>query len=79
MLHGISVARVDNTGWSGYAEGTRTGESWTFHSDELMGGKTYHGRYTMTLVTPKKMNFSWETSEDGTNWVVMMDGTTEKK
>ncbi|HOC44132.1 MAG TPA: DUF1579 family protein [Thermoanaerobaculales bacterium] len=70
---------VDSTGWSGYAEGTRSGSTWTFRADELMGGKVIHGRYTMTLVTPTKMTFSWEMSEDGTSWVVMMDGTTEKK
>jgi hypothetical protein len=70
---------VDSTGWSGYAEGTRTGATWTFRSDELMGGKLYHGRYTMTLVSPTKMRFSWEVSEDGASWLVMMDGTSEKK
>ena len=70
---------VDSTGWSGYAEGTRSGSTWTFRADELMGGKVIHGRYTMTLVTPTKMTFSWEMSEDGSSWVVMMDGTTEKK
>jgi hypothetical protein len=70
---------VDSTGWSGYAEGTRTGKTWTFASDDLMGGKVYHGRYTMTLVSPTKMTFSWETSEDGKIWAVMMDGSTEKR
>jgi uncharacterized protein YndB with AHSA1/START domain len=79
VLHEISVARVGSTAWSGDTEGTRTGATWTFRSDDLMGGKAYHGRYTMTLVAPKKMSFSWGMSEDGTRWVVMMDGTTEKK
>lgn len=70
---------VDSTGWSGYAEGTRTGKTWTFRADEMMGGKIIHGRYTMILVSPTKMTFSWETSEDGKIWAVMMDGTTQKK
>ena len=79
MLHGISVARVDSTGWSGYAEGTRTGATWTFRADEVMGGKILHGRYTMTLLTLKTMSFSWEMSEDGTNWVVVIEGMTQKR
>lgn len=70
---------VESTGWSGYAEGTRTGATWTFRADEMMGGKIIHGRYTMTLVSPTKMTFSWETSEDGKIWAVMMDGTSQKK
>lgn len=70
---------VDNTGWSGYSEGTHTGNTWTFQSKETMGDKTFHSRFEMTMVSPKKMEFSWAMSEDGTNWVVVMDGTSEKK
>jgi hypothetical protein len=70
---------VDNTGWSGYSEGTREGDSWTFRSSEEMGGTTYHTRFEMTWIGPKNMTFKWEMSEDGTSWVVVMDGTSEKK
>lgn len=70
---------VEDTGWSGYAEGTKTGDTWTFQSGETIGGKTYQTRYTITLVNPETMDFSWEVSEDGTDWVVVMEGTTEKK
>lgn len=45
----------------------------------MMGGKIIHGSYTMTLASPTKMTFSWETSEDGKIWAVMMDGSTERK
>jgi hypothetical protein len=70
---------VDSTGWSGYSEGTHTGDTWTFQSKETMGDKTFHSRFEMKLVSPKNMEFSWAMSEDGTNWVVVMDGTSEKK
>ena len=70
---------VEDTGWAAYAEGTKTGDTWTFLSEETIGGKTYQTRYAMTLMTPEKMTFSWEMSEDGTSWVLVMDGTTEKK
>jgi hypothetical protein len=70
---------VDSTGWSGYSEGTRTGDTWTFQSKEMMGGMTYHSRFNMTMTSPTTMTFNWEMSEDGSKWTVMMDGTTSKK
>jgi len=44
-----------------------------------MGGATYFSRYFMTLESPTRMSFTWEMSEDGTTWTVMMDGVSEKK
>jgi len=70
---------VDSSGWSGYAEGTRTGDTWEFQSQETIGDTTFHSRYRMTLVSPNTMEFTWSMSEDGTNWVVMMEGTSEKQ
>lgn len=70
---------VDNNGWSGYSEGARSGDSWTFQSKELMGGKTYYSRFQMTMTSPNEIAFSWEMSEDGKNWTVMMDGMSTKK
>ena len=79
MLHRISVARVEDNGWSGYAEGTKTGDTWTLWGEETTGGKTYQTRHRMTRVTPERWDFSWAMSEDGTNWLVVMEGTTQKR
>ncbi|MCG6948509.1 MAG: DUF1579 domain-containing protein [Acidobacteria bacterium] len=70
---------VDNNGWSAYSEGTREGDTWTYFSKETMGGRTYHTRATMTLTAPDTMKFTWEMSEDGENWVLLMEGTSTKK
>jgi hypothetical protein len=70
---------IDSTGWSGYSEGTRDGDSWTFTSTEQMAGKTYHSRFTMVMGKDDAMSFSWEMSEDGEQWMVMMDGTSTKQ
>lgn len=70
---------VDNTGWSGYAEGSRSGDTWTFQSTETVEGKTYHSRFKMIMKSPKEMTFTWEMSEDGKTWTAMMDGTSKKK
>jgi len=70
---------VDSTGWSGFAEGSREGDTWTFQSKEMMGGTTFHSRATMTMTSPTTMSFSWGVSEDGSTWTVMMEGTTTKR
>lgn len=70
---------VDSTGWSGFSEGTKSGDSWTFESEETMGDKKFKSRFTMKMDSPTKMHFHWEMSEDGTNWTRMMEGTSEKK
>jgi hypothetical protein len=70
---------VDSGGWVGLSEGNRSGDVWTFQSKETMEGKTFHSRFTMKMESPTEMTFSWEMSEDGETWTVMMDGTTKKK
>jgi hypothetical protein len=71
---------VDNTGWSGYAEGTREGDTWTYHSEEVMAGETYKTRYTVTMESPTRVSFTWSMSDDGgETWTLMMDGTSEKR
>lgn len=68
---------LDSSGWAGFSEGTRSGDTWTFQSTETMEGKTYHSRFTMTM-SPTEMTFTWEMSEDGENWMAMMEGTSKK-
>ena len=70
---------VDSNGWSGYAECTRSAATEIYTSKEMMGGQTFHTRFTMTMKSATKMDFSWEMSEDGSNWMLLMEGTSEKK
>lgn len=70
---------VDSTGWSGFAEGSRDGDVWTFESDVTMEGNTFHSRFKMNMVSPNEMTFVWEMSQDGKDWMVLMDGTSRKK
>jgi len=69
---------VDSSGWSGYAEGSRSGNEWTFHSAETIDGKTYQSRFMMNVTSPTEITFTWEMSEDGKTWTTMMDGTSKK-
>lgn len=70
---------VDDNGWSGFAEGTRDGDSWIYLSEETMGGETYQTQYTVTEESPTELSFTWEVSQDGKTWTVLMDGTSKKK
>lgn len=69
---------VDNTGWSGLSEGSVSGDTWTFESEEVMEGETFHSRFAMTMESPTRMAFTWAISEDGESWTEMMSGTSEK-
>ena len=68
---------IDNTGWSESARGHVDGNVWTYLSEEKMGGKTYHGRYSM-VTSPNSYTFKYETSEDGNKWMDVMEGKTTK-
>ena len=70
---------VDSSGWAGFSEGQRSGETWTFKSRETMGGKTFDTRFSMKMESPKRMSFTWQVSEDGSTWTTLMDGATEKR
>ena len=70
---------IDTNGWVGHSAGTREGKTWTYRSEETMGGQTYHSRMTMTLESPTRLSFTWAMSEDGENWTPLMEGTTEKQ
>jgi hypothetical protein len=70
---------IDTQGWTGISEGTRSGDSWTFHSTETMEGQTMHSRFIMTMESPTKMTFSWAMSLDRETWNEMMAGASVKK
>jgi len=70
---------VDDTGWSGYSEGSRSGDTWTFSSEEAFEGKTFRSRFTMKVKSDKQVTFSWDVSEDGESWMTLMDGINTKQ
>jgi len=66
-------------GQVGHSEGTVSGDTWTWTSDENMGGQTFKGRYTMKILSPQAYTFKYEMSKDGTNWTTSMDGKATRK
>jgi hypothetical protein len=69
----------DSMGEAGHAKGTVDGDTWTWTSEEKMGGQMTHGRFTMKILTPTSYSFKYETSPDGTAWNEIMEGKATKK
>lgn len=69
---------VDSTGWAGHAVGTRDGDTWTYVTEQTVEGETYRSRFMLTAVSPTKIEFDWQTSQDGESWTTMMTATMEK-
>ena len=60
-------------------KGTVDGDTWTWLSDEHMGGMAMKGRFTMKVLSPTSYNMKFELSQDGTNWTTAMEGKATKK
>ncbi len=61
------------------SRGTLDGDTWTWTSDEKMGGMTMKGRFIMKMTSATSYNFVFDMSEDGTKWSTVMDGKAMKK
>jgi hypothetical protein len=61
------------------SKGALAGDTWTWTSDEKMGGMTMKGRFTMKITSATSYNFTFEMSQDGTKWSDVMDGKASKK
>jgi hypothetical protein len=54
-------------------------DTWTWTSDEKMGGTTMKGRFTMKMTSTTSYNFTFDMSQDGTKWSTVMEGKASKK
>ena len=61
------------------SKGSQDGDTWTWINDEKMGGMTMKARFTMKVTSPTSYTFSFEMSQDGTKWTMVMDGKATKK
>jgi Protein of unknown function (DUF1579) len=58
----------------GDSKGTLDGDTFSWTSDDKMG----KGRFIMKNLTPTSYNFSYEMSQDGAKWTLVMDGKATK-
>jgi Protein of unknown function (DUF1579) len=61
------------------SRGSLNGDTWTWTSDEKMGGITAKGRFTIKVVSPTSYTFTFEMSQDGIKWTTAMEGKATKK
>ena len=69
----------NSMGQANHSEGTVTGDTWNWTSDENMGGQNFKGCYTMKVLSPTSYTFMYEMSPDGTKWSTVMEGKATKK
>jgi len=60
------------------SKGSLNGDTWTWTNDEKMGGANWEGRFTMKITSPSSYDFSYEMSQDGAKWTLVMDGKATK-
>ncbi|HYT05759.1 MAG TPA: DUF1579 family protein [Gemmatimonadales bacterium] len=67
---------IDNSGMGGDpAYGELRGDTWDWHGESLMGGKTVKGHYVIKQVSPDSYTWKWEISMGGGPWTVVAEGT----
>jgi len=69
----------NSMGEADHSKGTLDGDTWTFNSEEKMGSMTVKGRFVMKIMSPTSYTFKFDMSQDGTNWMTVMDGKATKK
>jgi hypothetical protein len=60
------------------SRGKLEGDTWTWTSDEKMGGMTMKGKFTMKMTTTNSYTFTFDMSQDGTKWSTVMEGKAAK-
>lgn len=59
--------------------GTFSGDTWTWTNDQdVGGGKTMKGRFTLKQVSPTSYTFKFDMSQDGSSWTNLMEGRATK-
>jgi Protein of unknown function (DUF1579) len=69
----------DSTGETGSATGTVEGDTWTWQSEDKIGGKMVKGRYTVNVLSPTSYTFKFESASDNGKWNRVMEGKATKK
>jgi Protein of unknown function (DUF1579) len=66
-------------GESDHSKGHVDGDTWTWTSDENMGGQMIKGRFVVKVISATSYKFTFDMSQDGTNWNTVMEGTATKQ
>jgi hypothetical protein len=76
---GYTYYGIDSMGMSDMAKGTVEGDTWTWNSSSIMGGKMTNSRYSMTRKGPDSYSYKWELEGDGGAWATLMEGVSTRQ
>jgi len=68
-----AIESTDMMGKAERAEGEVQGDNWVYTSEDQIAGKTMKGRYTMSNMKKDSYDAKYEMSEDGNNWMTVME------
>ena len=68
----------NSMGEAEHAAGTFDGTTWTWLSDENMGGQKMKGRFTVKEISPTSYTFKFEIAPAGGDFATIMDGKATK-
>jgi Protein of unknown function (DUF1579) len=68
----------NSAGEAEHAAGTFDGTTWTWLSDENMGGQKMKGRFTIKEISPTSYTFKFEIAPAGGDFATIMDGKATK-
>ena len=54
------------------------GDTWTWQSEDKMGGKVMKERYTVNVLSPTSYAFKYEMASDSGPWNTIMEGKATK-
>ena len=69
----------DSSGEAVHSKGMVEGDTWTWTNEEKMNGQTMRGRFSAKILSPTSYTFKFEMSQDGANWMSVMEGTATKQ
>lgn len=62
-----------------HSRGTVSGDTWTWSGERKIENESTKTRWIVTIQSPSSYDFRFETSQDGTNWNVVIIGKAVKQ
>jgi hypothetical protein len=69
---------INNSGFSVFSKGQVDGDSWIYHSESTVGGKSMKTRVTLKQTSATSYTFKLESSSDGGPWTTFSEGKGTK-
>ncbi len=68
----------DSMGMHEVSKGTVAGDTWTWNTEEEIGGKPIKGRFIIKEVSPTSYTYKYDMLGEGGSWTTLMEGKSTK-